>query len=278
MIMVNRRKIAALVISLVLHAGLLAAVVFYDVLRVFRSVEGFEIGDYGGRVTVTMINPADYGYGRKPRLAPTARRAKPLKELKRREKLAEQKADRASKADEDAEARRKVEQASEQEPADARENSLKFGRLDTSPIKRHVAALWQAREQGRVNLPGTFSITAVCEVNPDGSFSAIRVVESSGSEELDRTALAILTEISNQHAFAPLSRLSSLSAKLDVGADSANLSLTGFASSSAIASDMAGQYRHDVVGRAAFRIERRNARTAWTRLCKKRCYARERSP
>jgi hypothetical protein len=92
-------------------------------------------------------------------------------------------------------------------------------------------------------MPSTFRITAACRVNPDGSFSDIRIVESSGSREMDRTALIILAEIGNQKALAPLSQLSSVSVMLEVGQTSAGFSLVGFAPNAAVASDMADKYR-----------------------------------
>jgi hypothetical protein len=245
--MVKRKKIVAIAVSLGLHAAALAAVISYDLFSTYRSVGALKIGDFGGRATVRLINPADYGTGRKPGLAVPPRRPAPLEEVKRkdrREQDAGEAKARENEAKEKEAAAEKAEPAQEIEPA-VKESAepAKFGRLDTGPIKHHVARLWQAHEQGKLDVPDTFRITAVCKVEPDGSFSDIRIVESSGSRDLDRTALAILTEISNQKAFAPLSLLSSVSARLQVGPKSAGFSLVGFAPNSAVASDMAGKYQ-----------------------------------
>ena len=226
-----------------LHASILAAIAFHDAFRMYRSVEGFQIGDYGGQATVRIINPADYGYGKKPRqIAAPPRRVEKLDPVKRKEKI-EKKGEQADTAEDKKQTDEASETPAEQKPAQSDQNEPKFGRLDTNPIKQHVAVLWQAHEAGRLSVPDPFSITAACKVNPDGSFSNVRIVESSGSAELDRTALAILFEISSQRAFAPLSRLASVSVKLEVGAGAASFSLVGFAPNSSVASEMAGQYQ-----------------------------------
>lgn len=244
----KRKKIIAITISLVLHAAILAAIAFHDAFRMYRSVEGFQIGDYGGQATVRIINPADYGYGKKPQqIAAPPRRVEKLDvekldPVKRKEKI-EKKREQAETAEDKKQTDEASQTPAEQKPAQSDQSEPKFGRLDTNPIKQHVAVLWQAHEAGRLSVPDPFSITAACKVNPDGSFSNIRIVESSGSAELDRTALAILFEISSQRAFAPLSRLASVSVKLEVGAGAASFSLVGFAPNSAVASEMAGQYQ-----------------------------------
>ncbi len=244
----KRKKIIAVTISLALHALLLGAATFYDAFKFYRSVEGFEVGDYGGQTTVRIINPADYGYGKKPKpIAAPPRRVRKLEDIKRKENI-DKKAEQEQTA-EDKKAEYQKQAADEKQPSTEQiasenaQNELKFGRLDTHPIKQHVAVLWQAHEAGRLDVPDPFSITAACKVNTDGSFSDIRIVESSGSAEFDRAALAILFEISSQRAFAPLSRLASVSVKLDVSAGAASFSLVGFAPNSAVASDMAGQYQ-----------------------------------
>jgi hypothetical protein len=245
----KRKKIIAITVSLALHALLLAAATFYDAFKIYRSVEGFEVGDYGGQTSVRIINPADYGYGKKPKpIAAPPRRVRKLEEIKRKEKVdkkiePEQTAEDQKRAEDQKQTADKNQPSTEQNPAQGDQNELKFGRLDTHPIKQHVAVLWQAHEAGRLSVPDPFSITAACKVNTDGSFSNIHIVESSGSAEFDRAALAILFEISSQRAFAPLSRLASVSVKLEIGAGAASFSLVGFAPNSAVASDMAGQYQ-----------------------------------
>ncbi|HJQ70658.1 MAG TPA: energy transducer TonB [Blastocatellia bacterium] len=254
----KRKKIVAITTSLLLHASILAALAFHDAFKMYRSVEGLQVGNYGGQTTVRIINPADYGYGRKPQqIAAPPRRVAKLDELKRKPKP-EKKADQDRAAEEKKQSDETSERAAEQKPAEPDQTELKFGRLDTNPIRQHVSVLWQAHEAGRLNVPDPFSITAACKVSPDGSFSNVRIVESSGSEELDRTALAILFEISSQRAFAPLSRLASVSVKLEVGAGAASFSLVGFAPNSAVASEMAGQYQTMI---AAARMFVSNAQT-----------------
>ncbi|HSE97140.1 MAG TPA: energy transducer TonB [Blastocatellia bacterium] len=245
----NRKKLIAIIVSLGLHAAALAAMIAYDLFSTYRSVGELKIGDFGGQASVRIINPADYGIGRKPPLVAPPERPAPLEEVRRREKR-EQEAEAKERARDKAEKEaanegdaEKPEIAKEVEPADKGSEPPKFGQLDTGPIKQHIALLWHAHEQGSLDLPSTFSITAACKVNRDGSFSDIRIVESSGSRELDRTALAILTEISNQKAFAPLSLLSSVSVRLEVGAKAAGFSLVGFAPNAEVASDMVGKYR-----------------------------------
>jgi hypothetical protein len=240
--MSNRRRTVAIIVSLALHAAALAAMITYDLFSTYRSVGELKIGDFGGKATVRLINPADYGYGRKPSLAPPPRRPAPLEELKKRDRR-EQEARAKDKNEAKEKAAEKPETVREPEPANEIAEQPRFGRLDTGPIKQHVARLWQAHEMGALDVPATFRITAACKVNRDGSFSDIRIVESSGSRDLDRTALAILTEISNQKAFAPLSLLSSVSVRLEVGASAAGFSLVGFAPNAAVASDMAGKYQ-----------------------------------
>jgi hypothetical protein len=243
-IMTDRKKIIALGVSVAAHAALVGAIIFHDALSLYRSVEGLEIGDYGGRASVRLINPADYGYGRKPALAAPPRRAARLDEIKKRAKPVEEQekeTDDETARDAQSEADQRADEVAQERTAERK--PLTFGRVDTGPIKQHVNVLWQAYEQGTLDVPENFRITAACKVNEDGSFSGIRLVESSGSDEIDRTALAILQEIGNQRAFAPLSRLSSVSVRLEVGPGSASFSIVGFAQNAALADDMAGQYR-----------------------------------
>jgi hypothetical protein len=241
--MTNRKKIIALTVSVAVHVAIIAAIIFHDALRLYRSVEGLEVGDFGGQATVRLINPADYGYGRKPALEAPPRRAATLDQIKKKARPAERQkqesADEQTARDEQSAAADAAERGVEQ----AKSKPLTFGRLDIGPVRQHVNVLWQAHEQGTLDVPENFRITAACKVNEDGSFSGIRLVESSGSAELDRTALAILQEIGNQRAFAPLSRLSSVSVRLEVAPGSASFSIVGFAQNVAVAEDMAGQYR-----------------------------------
>ena len=84
----KRKKIIAITISLLLHASILAAIAFHDAFKMYRSVEGLQVGNYGGQTTVRIINPADYGYGKKPQqIAAPPRRAEKLDEVKRKRKI-----------------------------------------------------------------------------------------------------------------------------------------------------------------------------------------------
>ncbi|MCC6742335.1 MAG: hypothetical protein IT175_00610 [Acidobacteria bacterium] len=103
----------------------------------------------------------------------------------------------------------------------------KFGVMGGGPLKPHLKQIYEAHERGLI-AADNFTVTVTCRALADGSLADIRIAQSSGERLIDETAVNILKEISNQHALAPLSTLSSLSLTLQKDSSTTALSAVGF--------------------------------------------------
>jgi hypothetical protein len=105
-----------------------------------------------------------------------------------------------------------------------------FGKINTAPIKDQIQRLYQAKKDGKLNIPdGKFKVGVTGSVNPDGTLSNYSVHIPSGIREIDDSAMAILAAVSESRALGPLSQLTSLTMVLDID-QSAQLTVTGFTS------------------------------------------------
>lgn len=106
-----------------------------------------------------------------------------------------------------------------------------FGKINTAPIKDQIQRLYQAKKDGKLNIPdGKFKVGVSGSVNPDGTLGNYRVHIPSGIQDIDDSAMAILAAVSESRALGPLSRLSSVTIVLDID-QTAQLIVTGFARS-----------------------------------------------
>jgi hypothetical protein len=103
-----------------------------------------------------------------------------------------------------------------------------FGKINTQPIKDQIQRLYQAHKNGKLIIPaGKFKVGVRGSVNPDGTLANYQVNISSGIQEIDKSAMAILQAVSKSRALGPLSRLTSITMVLDVDRN-AQLIVTGF--------------------------------------------------
>jgi len=157
-------------------------------------------------------------------------RRRRLEERRRREREAAEK--RA--AEERAKAEAKKQDVAKAEPAPTPtprpDGYGSFGKVNTAPIKDQIQRLYQAKKDGKLNIPdGKFKVGVTGSVNPDGTLSNYRVSIPSGIKEIDDSAMAILAAVSESRALGPLSQLTSLSMVLDID-QNAQLTVTGFTS------------------------------------------------
>lgn len=119
-------------------------------------------------------------------------------------------------------------------------DTTKFGPINTRSLKPHVQAIYTAFEEGRLSVK-TFVVTVQCRALPDGSLTDIRLARSSGDQMIDDTAINIFKELSEMHALAPLSVLSSLTLSFEKTPTDASLTAVGFADDPSVSEDFARQ-------------------------------------
>jgi len=173
------------------------------------------------------------------------------REEKRREEAARrarEKAERERLAKEKAEKEREAElaRASEKKEAEAssgegKPGEMKFGEINEAPIRDIVSRTYEKYKAGQLDIPAMdFTVMAGFEIEKDGSLSQVRLIKRSGSEIIDREALAILHAISESHALSPIAHLTSNTIRFDLDSKTARLTITGFAPSAKEASSQAG--------------------------------------
>lgn len=116
----------------------------------------------------------------------------------------------------------------------------KFGKINTRSLKPHIQQIYAAYEQGRLTVT-SFTVTVSCKALPDGSLGNIQIARSSGDPLIDETALNLFRELSDMHALAPLSELSSLSMSFEKTPTTAALVAVGFADDPSVTNMMALQ-------------------------------------
>ncbi len=142
---------------------------------------------------------------------------------------------RRREAEREAEARRAAERENRERTTDEppRPNAPPgFGKVDVGPIKAIVTKLYSLSETGQLDIENQeFSITLAFRVEPSGRLSGIRIVKSSGIDEVDEAALNIAQAVSASQALGPLHILTSTTLTLDVGPQFTTLRIAGFAAS-----------------------------------------------
>jgi len=164
------------------------------------------------------------------RAAALARRKREEAEARRRAEAAR----RRQEANREAQARRAKQTDSEQTEAEPPKPTepLRFGKVDIGPIKAIVTKLYDLSETGQLDIEHqNFSITLAFRVEPSGRLSNIRLLKSSGIDEVDEAALNIAYAVSASQALSPLHILTSTTLTLDVGPQFTTLCIAGFAAS-----------------------------------------------
>jgi hypothetical protein len=179
---------------------------------------------------------------RRRRLEERHRREREAAEKRRAEELA--KAKEKAKADAEAKARAEEQAKAEEKTKDEKKPETvakaeptptpkpdgygNFGKINTAPIKDQIQRLYQAKKDGKLEIPdGKLRVGVTGSVNPDGTLSNYRVNIPSGIKDIDDSAMAILTAVSASRALGPLSQLTSLTMVLDID-QTAQLIVTGF--------------------------------------------------
>lgn len=164
------------------------------------------------------------------------------REKAERDRLAKEKADKQKEAAELAKAEENKE-GEKAEPSSGEDapSEIKFGEINEAPIKDIVSRTYARYKEGKLDIPTTeLTVEAGFEIEKDGSLSKVRLIKRSGSEIIDREALAILYAISESHALSPISHLTSNTIRFDLDSKTARLTITGFAPSAREASNQAG--------------------------------------
>ncbi|HZF40034.1 MAG TPA: hypothetical protein VE715_14500, partial [Blastocatellia bacterium] len=125
---------------------------------------------------------------------------------KRQRELAEKRAaEERAKAEEKAKAGEKTVDTANAEPKPTptprQDGYGSFGKINTAPIKDQIQRLYQAKKDGKLSIPdGKFKVGVSGSVNPDGTLANYRVHISSGIQEIDDSAMAILAAVSESRA------------------------------------------------------------------------------
>jgi hypothetical protein len=237
---------AAVLFSILAHVAILLAIRIAPIVRIAMGFQELEYVDdpvYNRGILIDFSKRLKYppGYlGFRPPQKPKSlddmkkeeERLQRLKERKRREReLAEKRAaEERAKAEELAKAEEKAraEMAKvEPTPTPVPGGYGSFGKINTAPIKDQIQRLYQAKKDGKLNIPeGKFRVGVSGSVNPDGTLADYRVHISSGITEIDDSAMAILAAVSESRALGPLAKLTSITMVLDIDQE-AKLIVTG---------------------------------------------------
>jgi hypothetical protein len=241
--------IGALLLSLCVHGlGYLAAE-YAPLVKMAYSLRGVQFvdEDFDKRILVTFSKRLSYppGYrGFRPpdhQLSPEEiKRLEARRQALAAKRAAEvrERAAAAAKAAEAAEASAANQQAAEAAaqtvaqanpaPTPKSEYPGGFGKINTAPIKAQVQRLYDAKQEGKLEMPdGKLKVGVAGSIRADGTLVDCRIIIPSGLPEIDKAALAILDAVSASHALGPLNEVTSLSMILNID-ERAELTVVGF--------------------------------------------------
>ena len=239
-----KRLWMAVFFSVLAHAAILLAIRVAPIVRIAMGLSGLDYvyEPYDTRVLINFSKWLKYPPGyigfRPPQktrslddIKKEEARLRRLEERRKREReLAEKRADEErAKAEENAKAElAKAEQTPTPTPRPDGYGS--FGKINTAPIKDQIQRLYQAKKDGKLNIPeGKFKVGVSGTVNPDGTLADYHVHISSGIMEIDHSAMAILAAVSESRALGPLAKLTSITMVLEIDQE-AKLIVTGITS------------------------------------------------
>jgi hypothetical protein len=232
---------AAVLFSVLAHAAILLAIRIAPIVGIAMGFRGIEYVDepYDRRILdfpIRLQYPPGYLGFRAPKKASSlddmkkeeARRKKEEARRKREQELAEKRAaEERAKAEEQAKADL-ANAGPKPTPTPRQDGYGAFGKINTAPIKDQIQRLYQAKKDGKLNIPdGKFKVGVSGSVNPDGTLADYRVHIPSGIQEIDDSAMAILAAVSESRALGPLCKLTSITMVLDID-QTAQLIVTGF--------------------------------------------------
>src|SRR5215470_876233 len=237
----TKRLTLAVFFSVLAHAVIILAIRVAPIVGIamgFREFEYVEEG-YNRGILIDFSKRLQYPSGYLGFRAPQKTgslddvkkeeaRLRRLEERRRREREAAEK--RAAEERAKSEAKDMAKAGPTPTPTPRPDGYGSFGKINTAPIKDQIQRLYQAKKDGKLNIPdGKFKVGVTGSVNPDGTLSNYRVSIPSGIKEIDDSAMAILAAVSESRALGPLSQLTSLSMVLDID-QNAQLTVTGFTS------------------------------------------------
>src|SRR5262249_47363160 len=115
---------------------------------------------------------------------------------------------------------------------DAKSLNVQSSETSVTPIKNVIGKVYDMYRSGQLDLDmSNFSIMLTFKVDADASIlrPSIRILHSSGSMIVDKTALEVLWVLGESRALGPLSVLSSNTIELKVDNNIARLTVTSFA-------------------------------------------------
>lgn len=158
------------------------------------------------------------------------------REKAERERIAREHAEREKTEREKAEKEKAAQQAASQPATEqskpTKASATEFGEINEAPLKEIVGKVYQQYKAGGLDIDVmNFTVMAAFEIEPDGSLSQVRIIESSGSKIIDMQARAILHAISESHALSPIADLTSNTIRLEMTEKVVQLTIMGFAPS-----------------------------------------------
>jgi hypothetical protein len=236
----SRKKglMLAVLFSVAAHLVVLATIRVAPIVAIamgFRDIEYVE-EDYNRAILIDFSKKLQYPPGYLGFRSPN--KTKSLEEIKKEEDRRKRLETKRRQREREEAARREAEEKAKAELLAKAEPTLtptpkpdgygSFGKINTAPIKDQIQRLYQAKKEGKLEIPeGKFKVGVTGSVNADGTLANYRVSVPSGIKEIDQAALAILAAVSESHALGPLHQMTSLSMVLDID-QSAQLIVTGF--------------------------------------------------
>jgi hypothetical protein len=240
--------VMAILISVLAHAVIVLAFRIAPIVRFAMGFRDFEYVEapYNKGILIDFSKrlkyPSGYAGFRSPQKTGSLDAMKKEEERRRRlearrkreRELAEKRAaEERAKAEEKARAEKNGDLAAAEPkptPTPRPDGYGSFGKINTAPIKDQIQRLYQAKKEGKLNIPdGKFRVGVSGSVNPDGTLADYKVHISSNIPEIDESAMAILAAVSESRALGPLSKLTSITMVLDID-QNAQLTVTGITS------------------------------------------------
>ena len=253
------RFLPILTASASLHAIFIGYLIYLTVSNIFAPFRdiSFVSKDYR-RQDVTMVGPL-YNPARPPRAAGASEtmsleeiREREIKrreederrerERAERERLEREKAEREraekekaerEKAEKERLAQQNAEQPKKTDEAGPSIEELKKVEINEKPLKEIIGNVYGQYKNGGIDIEVmNFTIMASFKIEPDGSLTNRKIIQSSGSKVIDDSGMALLHAISESHALSLFASLSSGTIRFELNQNIARLTVTAFAPSS----------------------------------------------
>lgn len=239
--------IAALAVSLAVHAGLYLVIRTMPAVQVALGMRGLEFVDeeYNRAILIDFSKSLQYPPGyigfRAPQKTLSLEEIRKREEKRARREALRRKQEEERRRQEEADlARREAEEKAKAAeaakvaaaPAQPKNDGYPggFGKINTAPIRDQIQQLYNANKAGKLIIPeGKVRVGVAGSIKADGTLADYRVIIPSGVREIDQAAMAILEAVSESRALGPLHNLTSLSMILEVD-QIAQLHVTGFTS------------------------------------------------